>query len=772
MIKNLAKTRFLFTTLRIYDILSIMREQEKRESKLAKFIRFGIYLTAFVPLIIFDDFISPFHFGKVIVFRSLIEILGAAYLILILRDRSYLPRRDKLFWAFLFFTLAFILTTATSVLKYPSFWGTLERMGGLWTFWHYLLFFIILTSVLTKKEHWQRLLDITVFAGVLSAFYGFGQKTDIEFFVGGGGRARIFGTIGNAALFAGTQLLVAFLALTLFFHPQNTKNLKLFYLFAFAVTSIAILMTAVRGSVLAYAVGITVFALLWGIYKKSRFGRLSFSYLIGLVSLFIIFSLLFGNSAFIERSRYLSRITDLSLRSQTTETRFWAWEAGLKGWVDSPKTIFLGWGPENFNIPFSKHFNPKFFIAPGSETLFDRAHNMFIEILVTMGLVGFLAYVWIFVAIFSYLRRFLKNSDLVIYGAGFIAATVAYMIHNSFIFDTSANFVIFFTILGFISYLRPDGDSVHATVPAVRMNSASINLLGGLFLILALFLIYKTNILPAKANYATTRAIVRGWDGDFNGAVAKYRESLSYDVPGKYEYRHRFAQYLVGPGGPSVKEEVVREIYEYALLEVEKNIKENSVDYLPYLYASRLNILLGKDEPTSPYNDAALEHSLKALEISPTFIRTYYEIAQTYLNKKDYPNAIAYFQRAADLNPDAGVSYAYLGAAKIENGDLSGAEDLKRAINSKNRYRPREVDFQRLISAYLKINDFAGIVWVYEQIIQANPNNPQHYASLATAYANLGRIDDAVAMARKAVQVDPSFESDARIFLKTLGREL
>lgn len=749
-----------------------MKNQTPKEPNLAKLLRFGIYLTAFVPLIIFSDFISPFHFGKVVVFRSLIEILAVFYLVLVLKDKSYLPQKDKIFWVFFFFTSVFTLTTITSILPYPSFWGSLERMGGLWTFWHYFLFYIILTSVLIKKEHWITILELTIFAGVLSAFYGFGQKTDIKFFVGSGGRARIFGTIGNTALFAGTQLFASFLSLTLYFNPQNTNGRKTFYLFSFAITSIAILMTAVRGSLLGYAIGLLIFSFLMGIYKKSKIGRTIFSSLIGLLTVFIIFSFLFKDSDFVRNSRYLSRITDMSLRSPTTETRFWAWEAGFKGWVDSPKTILLGWGPENFNIPFSKYFNPKFFIAPGSETLFDRAHNMFIEMLVTMGIVGLFAYVSIFIVILSCLHKFLKEDNLVIYGAGLTATIVAYIIHNSFIFDTSANFVIFFTILGLISYLRLSHKDINPTVPVVVRNKAKPNLLGAVFLIIALFLIYKTNILPAKANYATTRAILRGWDGDFNGAVKKYKDALSYNVFGKYEYRHRFAQYLVGPGGPSVQEEAVREAYKYALTEVEKNIKENSVDYLPYLYASRINILLGKDEPTSLHNDVALKHSLKALELSPTFVRTYYEIAQVYLNKKDYPNAIKYFQRAADLNPDAGISYAYLGAAKIESGDLSGVEDLEKAINNKNPYRPREVDFQRLINAYLKTNNFTRIAWIYEQMILTNPNEPQLYASLAAAYANIGRVNDAVNMTRKAVQIDQSFESDARVFLKMLGREL
>src|SRR3989338_3238685 len=210
-----------------------MDRQNTTESNLVKFIRFGIYLTALVPLVIFKDFISPFHFGKVVIFRSLVEILGAAYLVLILKDRSYLPRFDRVFKSFLLFTLAFSLATLTSVLRYPSFWGTLERMGGLWTFWHYFIFFIILTSVFTKKEHWQRLFNLTIFVGVLSALYGFGQKTDIDFFVGSGGRERIFGTIGNPALFAGYQLFVVFLSLTMYFSVKNDQNRRTLYLFAF-----------------------------------------------------------------------------------------------------------------------------------------------------------------------------------------------------------------------------------------------------------------------------------------------------------------------------------------------------------------------------------------------------------------------------------------------------------------------------------------------------------------------------------------------------------
>ena len=617
---------------------------------------------------------------------------------------------------------------------------------------------------------------------MLSAFYGFGQKTNIESFIGSGGRERIFGTLGNPALFAGYELFTVFLSLIMFLDVENVKGRHVFrrtgrilYLSAFVVSSVAVLMTVVKGSLMGYGIGLVVFALLWAVYKKSRVGKSVFTVLIASIVLFVAFSFLFHDSAFVEKSRFLRRVTDLSPTSITVRTRVWAWQAGLKGWSESPKTVLLGWGPENFNLPFSKNFNPKFFIGSGSETLFDRAHNMFVEVLVTMGLVGLLAYLNIFIALFSSLKKILKKNIMTVYGAGLFSATVAYIIHNSFIFDTSANLIVFFTILGFLSYLNHSQESDSAETAKSKpllANRSLVNVIAAIVIILAPALIYKTNVLPTKANYATTRAIVRGWASDFNGALAKYKEALSYDVPGKFEYRHRLAQYLVGPGGPSVKEKVVRDAYIYAVSEIDKNIKENPVDYLPYLYGSRLNIVLGKDDPKSAYNDRALEYSTKALELSPTFIRTYYEIAQVYLNKKDFPTAIKFFQKAVDLNPDTGLSLWYLGVAKIENGDLSGAVEMEKAISGKYGYTPSEQDYLRLLGVYVKNKDFAKIANVFENLIKLNPKNGQYYASLAAAYANLGRIDEAVAITRKTVEVDPSFEPDARAFLKILGKEL
>jgi len=776
-----------------------MSIEKKTNEVLVKILKIGVFFVAFIPLIIFKDFISPFHFGKVIIFRSIIEFMAIFYFILVLRDKSYLPKKHPLLIIFGSWVALFGITTATSINPYLSFWGSLERMGGLWTFAHYFLFFIILISVFRKREDWLRLLKVTIFVGFLSAIYGFGQKTNIEFFIGSGGRIRIFGTIGNAALFGGYQLVNLFLAITLLFSSWIPKNQKKYFAVAALTSIIAVSMTAVRGAILGTAVGIVLFAFLYAFTQKSHYAKYAKNVFLGLVILSFLFlgsSFAFKNSKFIKSSGYLIRMTDISFQSYTVKTRFWAWQAGIKGWVETPKTVLLGWGPENFNVPFSKYFNPQFYQGPGSETLFDRAHNMFVETLVTMGLLTLLAYIAMFFVAFRLIWKFIiyvprkipesglsekhreaQRTDPII-GIGLISLLTAYVIHNFFFFDTSANFIVFFTVLGFIYYLTCKTPSKNLGGQASQESniyknghlSAGLWSLMFILLIFISVLIYKTNILPAKANYATTRAIVRGWAKDYQGAFDKYREALSYNVHGKYEIRHRFAQYVLTLTNSREIGDAEKELIKFAIQEVQKNVQETNQDYVPYLYLSRLNVILGKKDPQSQYNDIALENSLKAIEISPTFIRTYYEIAQAYLNRKDYPRALEYFEKVAELNPDIGLSYWYLGVTYFQNGDLEKGLQAVETADEKG-YAFSESDYLRLISVYLELKDFKKLSEIYEALIKINPQKPQYFASIAVAYANIGEIDKAVGAARQAVLLDKNFELEARAFIENLGRK-
>lgn len=759
---------------------------KSREPELLKFLRKGIYLTAFIPLIIFSQFISPFHFGKIVVFRSLIDVLAVLYIVLIIKyGKDYFPKGTPLFWTITLFTAAFGLTTLTSINHFQSFFGTLERMGGWLSFVHFWAFFVIASVALWKKEHWFTFIKLSLFVSLLSAFYGFLQKTNIDWVIGSGGRLKIFGTIGNPALFAGYMIVNAFLALTMFFSPQSSYMGKNFYGWVSVIDSFAVLLTGVRGSVLAVVVGIVLFGLLYPANIKSAFSRqLKIATIVFLILVVIIGGILYSlsNSDFVKKNHYLARYSDISPKAYTVQTRLWAWRAGFDGWNDSLKTIILGWGPEMFNIPFSKHFNPKFYRGPGSETLFDRAHNQFFEVLVTMGVIGFLAYIFIFIYAFKILRSLGKRredksreedfnlseiKEKRVFKVGLICTLIAYMIHNSFIFDTSANFLMFFLVLGFINFWALSGKSAVENKFIVPKRTFAATFVGTLLMIGAVVLIFYTNIKPAQANYTTTRAIVATWAGKHDLAFEKFKKALSYDTLGRYEIRHRYAQYILRYANPKKKiDDKTKEMLLVAVEAAKKNAEQYKDDYLPYLYMSRSYIILGRGDPKSQYNDLALQNSLKALEISPTYVRTYYEIAQAYLNKKEYDKAIEWFRKAAELNPDVGLSWWYLGITTIQNGDVK--KGLEIIENSNYDYKSNEGDIARLLNVYIKLNDLEKITELYEALVKLKPKNPQYHASLATAYAKTGKIEEAIKEAQIAAALDPSFRQEAEQFIKSL----
>ncbi len=808
------------------------------ESLLVTWLRRLIYASAFIPLVIFAQYMSPFHFGKVVVFRSIVQVMIMLYLLLVLRDRSYLPKSNPITWAFLAFTAAFTLTSIFSVAPLQSFWGTLERMGGLFTFWHYLAFYVITASVLRTRHDWQMLLDIIISVGVISALYGFLQRFNITTIIGSGGRQRIFGTIGNPALFAGYQLLIAYLALTFSFLRRmievptralergtvaiivgvgaallvgllatplvwlqglwvipmgyamygvllcvagSAYGARWFYGGAAGVTFFAAGMTAVRGSLLAMVVASLLFALLWSVVNNSRKAKRVLLFGMSGIIVLVFLAIALRDTSFVKNSPYLNRVTDFSSQTKTVQTRFWAWSAGLKGFVESPKTVLLGWGPENFNVPFSEHFNPKFYTGPGAETFFDRAHNMFIEVLVTMGAVGELAYLTLFGAVFWMLVRIMKKpGEERLIGIGFTSLVVAYMIHNAFIFDTSANFITFFTLMAFIPFLSFSPEDVRERNVRKPYWTGMQKTAAGVLLVVAVIMVYATNVRPALANFTVTRAIVAGWQNDWNLAVQKYRKAIGYDTPGRYEYRHRFAQYQLEVAGNTdiSKSPDFTTVTLEVIQEIQKNVRENPMDYLPRLYISRLYLMLGKGNPTSEYNDLALQYSMSALKISPTFVRTYHEIAQAYLNKNDSKTALEWFKKAMKLNPAVNLTYWYMGSVRYQIAEQAhDAAGIREAISYfrtalEYGYAPSEGDSQKLITAYLRVDDIASTIPLFERLTVLRPENAQYWASLAAAYSKVGRTADAISAARKFLQLssgDTGLKAQAEAFIRSLG---
>jgi len=738
-----------------------------------KILKWGIYLSLFIPLIIFSQYLSPFHFGKMIIFRILVELMTVFYIPLMIADKRYRPKWNWILISISVFAGLYVFTGIIGVNPFNSFWGSLERMGGMFSFMHFWVYFIILVSIIKTEIDWSKVLKISTFVGFLSILFAYGQLwIKVSFFVGWQHGERVIGTIGNPALFAGYLIFVIYLALFLLFKNQSSKWQKWFFAFVIVAGAPILTITAVRGAVVAFWGSLFLLGLF--ILFKSDNKKIK-KYLLIALMIFVALIAIIGfskNQNWVKNNSVLNRITDISFATDTIQTRLWSWESAWQGIKEKP---IFGWGPENFMYLHMKYFNPKHFTGLGSETIWDRAHNMPLEIFSTMGIFGLVSYLAIFFFVFKFLYKSYKNNRInkISFGV-FTAMIIAYLVQDLFIFDTAANYLIFFIVLGYVNYLNSQSVNPESEIKneqkTIRKSPSIV--LTAFLLFLSLFLIFSINIRAAKANYACTRGILAG-SKSAQQAYNYYKKALDYNSAiGAYEIRHKFATFaiqLINAQRTNDKGIDVNLLH-YAINEIEKNIEKYSMDTTPYLYVGRMYILLINKEETA--GELAEKFIQKAIDINSKNPRNWYELGQAQVSQQKYQESFESFKKALDLNSDVPLSYWFVGISAYYLQNYTEAADyLNQAISKGySEYKNSLTDIMRMVSIYEKVKNYQKVKELYELAVLEKPDNAQLYASLAAAYAITGDYARAKQAALKSAEIDPNFEADAQKFINSLPK--
>jgi len=142
--------------------------------------------------------------------------------------------------------------------------------------------------------------------------------------------------------------------------------------------------------------------------------------------------------------------------------RLWVWGSATAAFIEKP---VIGWGPENFPYAFDKYYNPKHY---GSDSWFDRAHDIYFEYLVGGGVLLFLAYLAIWIAYFYTLRKMGRkddNSPYKVFSSPnlmegvMIALPVTYFIQGLTAFEVLPIYIALFIFLAFTIRLADFGTS-------------------------------------------------------------------------------------------------------------------------------------------------------------------------------------------------------------------------------------------------------------------------------------------------------------------------
>lgn len=460
-----------------------------------------MYASLFAPLVVLRSSYFPFIAGKTICFRVLIELALLCFLfhaLTGLTEEEKKKLKHPLVIASMIFGAVFLLSAFTGVNTVQSLWSNFERGDGAFQVIHYVIFFILLVVLFPDRKKMDALLLTNIGVSLLMSAYAVGQlvnngDANAGFFLASS--SRVSGTLGNPSYLAAYLLVTLSFVVYFFIHKKALwQRITLGAIFIFE--TYILLHTGTRAAFLAIIIGAIILCVTNLIITKNKKIRIWLGVGLALViSLPVIFfatptARIWSDIPLLNRIiNYESALTDI-------KPRLWTWNSALSGFKDSP---LIGYGAENFPYPFDKYYNPGHY---GIESFFDRTHNIFLEYMITGGIILLLA--WLSMFYFYYERLFKRQKDF--WWSVLFVVPIMYFAQGFFLFDTLPIYIIFFLFMAFfISQESP----VH--IPDTNKKkqfSAPVILTFIIITGVIGYSIYYTDYLPARKNYLLTQSLM------------------------------------------------------------------------------------------------------------------------------------------------------------------------------------------------------------------------------------------------------------------------
>jgi hypothetical protein len=586
--------------------------------------------------------------------------------------------------------------------------------------------------------------------------------------------------IGNPGLLAPYLFLVLALCCWLILEDRRARWR------VFAVSSAALMVIGIAGSLnrsaqLGLLAGTVVGGAVWlfSMPERRKFFRAS-----AVVGALCIASIALGYEASIVAPNAFSHLAgkwERSFASPVDYSRTIQWKEALSGFADRPLT---GYGPENYQIVTSHHFDPRIYAVLGNG-IFDRVHNAWLELLATSGLIGTVTMIGLWLAAAGTLRRGFREKKL---GPGetavFSGALVGYAVYLTFWFFDINSVVIWVCILAFLAFrvygrlelfADPErGESWDSRTRMLAVALAAVTLLAA----------YLQVFVPFAA---ARRLGIAAGNAPFEQRLDAFQRAMDSPAPQTLHNLPLFYRFLRDSYRPAAiaKKDPLLALefdlaYKRGMIEAERTISRNPSDDRSYLDAARFSMLTGSYYRDPRYVVYAGKQLLRAASISPKRPDIRILLASTYLTLADTVKASAQLDTALRWVPDYGAAYFYLGAIAVGRGNPDSAASLLSAAFAQTFVGYEDV-YQRTVEAlrrrgeharaaglcrrYLETKYGALSSWRQDRMpksLNLTPVSETMANRLPILYADAGEPDSAIVAAFAFAAVQPLALPSAR----------
>ena len=720
----------------------------------------SVFALPFIVFIVTQSLYFPFITGKNFSFRIIVEVMTGAWLVLAVMNPAYRPRRSWLLAAFAIFLIVIAAADLFGVNPFKSFWSNFERMDGWVTLAHLFLYFVVGSTMLSTEKLWTRFFQTSLGVSVLVGIHALLQLFGIvSLNPGFSSAARLDATFGNPIYLAVYMLFHIFIAALLFAQlwrengPRIRTSSAFLYGGIILFNTLVLFLTGTRGAILGLVGGIIFAALLFIFSGAPPHAR---KIAVGLILLITVV----GGAIYVVRDEpwmrnapIIGRLATISVTEQTAQARIMNWGTAWQGVKERP---LLGWGQENFAIVFNKYYNPNMY---GQEQWFDRVHNVIFDWLVAGGFLGLLAYLSLFGFALFYIWR--KKSGISAFTvpeqsilAGLLAA---YFFHNLFVFDNIMSYVLFVSVLAYITFRAGVATNAERLFFNISVSARMFPVAAIVAVALVWGAAWFVNAKPLAANRILLQSLVPQSEGILKN-LEYLEKSISYGSFGTQEAREQLLQAAVQVARiEAVPIEIKQQFLRMAAQEMSLQAQRSPLDpRFPLFLGSLLNMYGFYAEAASALAEARA--------LSPTKQTILFEVATNAFARGDIEEALKILKEAFELAPEFTDARIYYATAAIRAKQFALADELLTPMMSSGQAAD-----PRIAAAYTMQNRYDKMIPIWEARIQASPEDVEARFVLAAAYARTGNVRKAKEHIEAAAKIDPNMKDRADELLKEIG---
>ncbi len=724
------------------------------------------------PFIIIDNLFFPFITGKAFFFRIVVEVATLLYIVLAIADREYRPRLSPLFVGATIFLGVLGLATISAVDPLKAFWSNYERMEGLILFLHLYAFLIVAGTVIRKKDGWwawffnaSLVMSVVVGIDAFIAFYS--DPNSVGY--------RIFGNLGNSSYLGVYSLIHVFIALFFIAKKIGKRSAKAlaaqgsfvaigFYALIAIFNLVVLFNTGTRGSFVGLVLGVLVSAILIAIFEKQNKAlRMTGIVLVSVAVAFVAFLGIFKEHSFIKGNDMLGRFAELvttdfkGVLENQGKSRDLLWNMAWQGVRERP---VLGWGLDNFHYVFAEKYDPAMY---AQEQWFDRSHNVFMDWLVSAGVLGLIAYLSLFAIAIYMLWRISPESMTFSSKAVIIGGLVAYLGHNIFVFDNLSSYILFFSVLAFLhDAYRSDKDAsgeaaAHAPHHKRREDSGMqlsiVTAVSVIATVAMVYVCYEVNIKPWSANAllldglrpqivdAKGKVVTQTAEAKFEKVKASYERGVLSNAEPLEQLVDRASELFAS----NASNEAKGAAFGYIDEAFAKQFARTPKDPRPYFFYVTLLTRIGMYEKAYPLIQKAIELSPK--KQSFLSMKVILEM-QTKRNAEAFATAKASY----DIEPRNEEAKRLYVASLVLVNRAAEAEAFATTTADRIAY----LQDSAVLNAYLETKQSARAIALIRKEIAGNPQSIEMRSALINILIKLDDRPTAIRELKALKDIEPS----------------